>query len=153
MQKSAQKNPASRKQRQRSNTSIAEQCVRNLWNKSRGKRNKIRDGSQSRHTSDTRNTLQQLQRRTRILQRQAHPSGDGNQVPDGNRWRYLDLAWIAERSHAQLDATNANAITIESKRRHARHATSADTTTHGARSAKRFESNNPGAANAAEQTI
>lgn len=151
MQKSAQKNPASRKQRQRSNTSIAEQCVCNLCSKPRGKRNKIRDGSQSRHTFDTRNTLQQLQRRTRILQRQAHPSGDGNQIPNGDRWRYLDLAWIAERSHAQLDATNANAFTIESKRRHAPLATSEDTTTPGARSAKHFEKSNRGAASAAEQ--
>ena len=55
--------------------------------------------------------------------------------------------------HAQLDAMNAIASTNELKRRPGPHAHSVATITSGDRSAKRFEKSNPGAANAAGQTI
>jgi hypothetical protein len=55
--------------------------------------------------------------------------------------------------HAQLDAMIAISATNELKRRRGPHAHSVDTITSGDSSAKRFEKNNPGAANAAEQMI
>jgi len=55
--------------------------------------------------------------------------------------------------HAQLDAMIAISATNELKRRRGPHAHSVDTIISGASSAKRFDKNNLGAADAAEQMI